>query len=82
MSKEKENQHSLYCEPRFVDHESRIKDAETLARGHEVILNNGLVDNVKGIRRLVWVVIGLLVGFLGSQIALFNLIIKLTADSS
>ena len=64
------------CAPKFDTMNGRLDTLAKESRETHAIVTNGLVDKMKLTRNLVWVSIVLSGGFLTSQIALFNLLVR------
>ena len=64
------------CAPKFDTVAGRLDTLARESRETHAIVTNGLVDKMKAIKQLVWVSIVLTCGFLTSQIALFNLLLR------
>ncbi|MDP6038885.1 MAG: hypothetical protein QGG64_10070 [Candidatus Latescibacteria bacterium] len=64
------------CDGRFKSVENQLQDLKKDVHEIHAIVTNGLVDKVKTTQRLSWVVIGLMAGFITTQVVLFNMIAK------
>jgi hypothetical protein len=76
MTKDNMQVYKDFCSGRFQRMEERFISVEKKLSDVHNVITNGLVDKVRNTQRVLWLLFVLIVGFLTTQIALFNMIAK------